>query len=450
MNTTNYLLKTILIFILSIISLNGIAHLSNSFVPVVQDGIEQLKQQAKAGNIQSQYRLGMACEEGKNITKSYTEAAKWFKKAADAGHVPSLLRLAYYYEVGAFTDQNYKEAARLYTLAAQTANPQAMNALGVYYAEGLGVKRDLKLAKELFLCALDKGEPKAQANLDKLNKVLASDTKKTVQVKKNAVAKTEKKNTAKSNINQSVRENNGTPMGIIDDDDLAAAGVNIENQSNYPGTISKSLYEKMLDKRGKLTDGWMSFGIILICIILFVTYKIIGNSQVSFQGPLTIIISLLFLGTVRGYFANINLFGDWASCVLFICIVVGIVQCYRKSDGIYKIWSAVISLAVGIVAYHTALILFYASGWFMGAIFVFIITALFLVLVLKFDLRGTSSGRGGGSSSSSGAENQSSESGICCYYEHGHCSRIDHMEGIHNGKCSSNGHNYLECSDFKE
>lgn len=454
MKAQDHFFRTILIFMMVILSLNSSAVNSTFFV---QDEIDQLIKQSEAGNTQSQYSLGMAYEQGKNISKSYTEAAKWFRKASDAGYVPAQLRLAYYYEVGAFTDQNYGEAARLYTLAAQNGNGQAMNLLGRYYVEGLGVKRDLKRAKELFEAAIAKGELKAQSNLDKLNATLASasNAETTKTDKKNIPVKVPKQSTDKSKTDESIRESKSTPMGIIDDEDLTVLEVGVQDHANYPGTLTKVLYNKLLDKKGQLEDGWMLFCIILLLVILFITRKIMMHPQISLYGPSSIVISFLFFGALKGYFANIKLLGAGTSVILLICLVVGVVQCYRKSEEQYKIWSVLISFALGFIAYHTALILLYASGWFMGGVFMLIILALFFVFVLRLDFRGTSSNetrgrsvdssRGSGSSQTTTSPSETRR----CYFcnEYGYCTQ--HFEGIHNIRCD--GHNYdHNCSDFKE
>lgn len=169
--------SVILIFLLSN-SYNAYAAYPSVNI-VMQDDVEALKHKAEQGDVQAQYNLGMLCEQGKGVPKSYTEAAKWLKKASDKGFVQAQLRLAYYYEVGAFTDMSYVEAAKYYTLAAQQGNAQAMNSLGRYYMDGLGVKKDLNKAKDLFEGALKGGNREAENNLKKLQQLLPADAVKT-------------------------------------------------------------------------------------------------------------------------------------------------------------------------------------------------------------------------------------------------------------------------------
>lgn len=245
----------------------------------------------------------------------------------------------------------------------------------------------------------------------------------------------------------------GTPLGIVDEDDFAAVyGTDMEEQSDYPGALTEAMYSKSLDEKGELGDGIAMVFIIVLLAILFATNKMMMHPKVSLQGSSTIVVSFMFFGALKGYFAHIALVGAGLGVVMLICLGFGAVQCYRQGVGLYRIGSIVVSLALGFVAYHTALMLFYGLGWFIGIILLAAILILFLVFVLRLEFRGVSTqGRsavGGGSGSSSGGGSSCSGSRLCRHYDgYGNCR--EHFDGIHNVRCD--GHDYgHNCRDFKE
>ncbi len=436
---------------------------------VLQDDVEALKQKAEQGDVQAQYNMGMLYEQGKGVPKSYTEAAKWLKKAADNGFVQAQLRLAYYYEVGAFTDMNYVEAARYYNLAAQQGNAQAMNTLGRYYMDGLGVKKDLNKAKDLFEGALKGGNREAENNLKKLQQLLPADAVKTsidtrvASKEKNTevashVAK--KKDMKPSVESKQPVQDIGTPMGIIDEDDLSAAGIETLDTSDqyngipYPKGMLKSIFVKSLDEKGKIGGEVFWGGVILLILSLWGSRYMMNKSGFSFRGVTIIIGSFLFAGTMRGFFARYNFFGDWFDWVMIVLLIVGVYKCITGSEGLNKLWAVLGSLVLGFVIYHTAMITFFISGWLLGGICMAFVTGLFMHGVLKIEL--SSRGRSGGGTTfvdSSSEKKCNYDTMKCRYYGKGQYNTLACNSPVYSyGKeeCPFNGYGCGQCQYYKD
>lgn len=467
------LMRRITYFVVLIVSLSSVYDVYATYPSVhivMQDDVDALKQKAEQGNVQAQYTMGMLCEQGKEVSKSYTEAAKWFKMAADKGSAQAQLRLAYYYEVGAFTDMNYGEAARYYTLAAQQGNAQAMNALGRYYMEGLGVRKDLYKANDLFEGALAGGNREAESNLKKLRQLLpagsvetSTDTKVASKEKDKEAANhlAVKKETRKVVESKQPAQDLGTPMGMIDEDDLSAAGVetvDVSNQYNgipYPEGMLKSVFMKSLDEKGKIGGEAFWGGVVLLVIFLWGARYVMNKPGFSFRGMTIIVGSSLFAGTVRGYFARFNFFGDWFDWVIIVLLVVGIYKCITGSEGLNKLWATLGSLVLGFVIYHTALITFFISGLFLGGLCMSFVTGLFLHGVLKIELS-SQGGSGSGSGGTTFADSQSSPEGqergdpnLCRYFDNTNCaSPSAPREGMGRETCPFSGYGYCQCDYY--
>lgn len=428
----------------------------------MQDDVEALKHKAEQGDVQAQYNMGMLCEQGKGVPKSYTEAAKWLNKAADKGFVQAQLRLAYYYEVGAFTDMSYVEAAKYYTLAAQQGNAQAMNSLGRYYMDGLGVKKDLNKAKDLFEGALAGGNREAENNLKKLQQLLpadavktSTDTKVAAKEKNTEVANhlAKKKETKTAVESKQTVQDTGTPMGMVDEDDLAAAGVetvDVSNQYNgipYPKDMLKSVFMKSLDEKGKIGGEAFWGGVILLIVSLVASRYMMNKSGFSFRGVTIIVGSFLFAGTMRGFFARYNFFGDWFDWVMIVLLIVGVYKCITGSEGINKLWATLGSLALGFVIYHTAIITFFISGWFLGGICMAFVTGLFMHGVLKLKLS-SGSGSGGGTVfvDSPSEKDDNPDPNHCIHFQYNQCM-CDAMKDGNFGpvSCPFNGYPGCHC-----
>lgn len=98
----------------------------------------QLMLEAEAGNPETQHALAERFFFGYGTTKSYEDAALWFKKAADQGFSEAQYRMGNMYNEGWGVNQSEKEALRLWLLAAERGNPSAASNLSILYKWGSG------------------------------------------------------------------------------------------------------------------------------------------------------------------------------------------------------------------------------------------------------------------------------------------------------------------------
>lgn len=96
---------------------------------------EELLQKAQGDNPQAQYHLGIAYYAGKNVTKSYTEAIKWWQKAAANGVADAMYNLGICYDYGRGVAQDFTQAVKWYQKAAELGIDDAMYNLGYCYYE---------------------------------------------------------------------------------------------------------------------------------------------------------------------------------------------------------------------------------------------------------------------------------------------------------------------------
>ena len=72
--------------------------------------IDEVLKKAQAGDVESQFSMGLLYSLGKGVPKSYPEAYKWLSKAAEQGHTDAQATLGEMYYFGQGIPQNYKEA----------------------------------------------------------------------------------------------------------------------------------------------------------------------------------------------------------------------------------------------------------------------------------------------------------------------------------------------------
>ncbi len=125
-----------------------------------------LKAAADAGDPIAAFELGTRYLEGRGVTVSATEAAKWYQRAADAGVVPAQYRLGSLYEKGTGVLRDFERARRLYERSGEAGNAKAMHNLAVMYAQGQITQRpDYRMAATWFRRAAEHGVADSQYNL---------------------------------------------------------------------------------------------------------------------------------------------------------------------------------------------------------------------------------------------------------------------------------------------
>ena len=116
-------MKRVFLFLLSAIMTCGAAQ--------GQDiDFNQILAQAKAGDKQAQYNMGVYYTQ---VETDYKQAVKWYKKSAKQGYMYAQFNLGHCYEKGQGVSVNYKEAAEWYEKAAAQGDAYAQNNLGTLY-----------------------------------------------------------------------------------------------------------------------------------------------------------------------------------------------------------------------------------------------------------------------------------------------------------------------------
>ncbi len=124
--------------------------------------LTQLQSKANAGDATAQVVLGGRYYNGKGVTKSYTEAVKWFRKAAEQGDADAQCLLGHCFYFGEGVTQSSTEAVKWYRKAAEQGHKGAQYNLGVCYKKGEGVTQSYTEAAKWFRKAAEQGHKGAQ------------------------------------------------------------------------------------------------------------------------------------------------------------------------------------------------------------------------------------------------------------------------------------------------
>lgn len=142
---------------------------------VSQDRYESFRWHKKSAEQQhdhqewSQFRLGVAFNQGLGVSENVETAIYWFQKAAENGNVRAQLSLGMIFSdpSGDFCD--YKKAVEWYKKAADQGLSEAQFMTGLMYEHGQGVLHDSQKAIEWYKKAAKQGHAQAQKNIDKIN-----------------------------------------------------------------------------------------------------------------------------------------------------------------------------------------------------------------------------------------------------------------------------------------
>jgi localization factor PodJL len=104
--------------------------------PTAVGPIENLVDQAEAGDAAAQFDLAVRYAEGGAGRRNYELAVQWYEKAAQQGLAVAEYRLGSLYEKGVGVGRDIQRAKDLYQRAAEKGNTRAMHNLGVLAAEG--------------------------------------------------------------------------------------------------------------------------------------------------------------------------------------------------------------------------------------------------------------------------------------------------------------------------
>ncbi|MDJ0683660.1 MAG: tetratricopeptide repeat protein [Alphaproteobacteria bacterium] len=123
---------------------------------------------ARAGDVQAQYLLGYAYENGLGVGVDTAVAAGWYVRAAEARHAPSQFRLAVLLQTGIGVERDLPRAADLYRRAAAGGVIEAQFNLAQMTELGLGVEAAPWVAAEMYEVAAEAGMPEAMRALGNL------------------------------------------------------------------------------------------------------------------------------------------------------------------------------------------------------------------------------------------------------------------------------------------
>lgn len=131
--------------------------------------LEDLANQAEAGDAEAEFQLGRAYEEGNGIPQDDQLAFKWYKKSADQGNVKAENSLGIMYSIGRGVSQNKQDAAQWFLKATDGCDPNGAYNLAIAYYNGDGVVRDAGFAFVWLLVARQCGNYEMQTTLDRIS-----------------------------------------------------------------------------------------------------------------------------------------------------------------------------------------------------------------------------------------------------------------------------------------
>ena len=125
--------------------------------------------EARAGNPEAQYDLGMLHLSDQLGQKSPEEAAKWFGRAAEQGVASAQFNLGVLYKRSEGVAQDDKQAFFWFQVAAEQNFPQAQHNLATAYAEGKGIATSYPKAAAWFEKSAEAGLSQSQFSLGALH-----------------------------------------------------------------------------------------------------------------------------------------------------------------------------------------------------------------------------------------------------------------------------------------
>ena len=88
--------------------------------------IEEWKPLAEAGDVKSQYKLGIMYENGQGVIQENSEAIKWYRAAADQGDVEAQYKLGFMYRSGNSVNRDNKIAHMWYNIASANGSEKSI------------------------------------------------------------------------------------------------------------------------------------------------------------------------------------------------------------------------------------------------------------------------------------------------------------------------------------
>ena len=138
--------------------------------------IAELQQRAEQGDAEAQVNLGLKYRAGRDVSRDYGLAQKWFRKAADQGNPDAQNNLGLMYDHGRGVARDFVVARKWYLKAAEQGHANAQYNLALLYANGQGVPQDDLEAYAWANISAAQGQFGPAVELrDKLRKILGHD-----------------------------------------------------------------------------------------------------------------------------------------------------------------------------------------------------------------------------------------------------------------------------------
>lgn len=119
--------------------------------------VMQLRHQAKMGNAESQFILGVHYENGSGVHRDYIQAENLYRQAAKQGHAGAMRQLGMMYEFGYGVKKDSEYAVTWYRQAANLGDAYAQTKFGLMLWNGIGINKDEGAAVNWFLNAANQG-----------------------------------------------------------------------------------------------------------------------------------------------------------------------------------------------------------------------------------------------------------------------------------------------------
>ena len=130
--------------------------------------MEDVERLADRGDLEAQFLMGTAYDEGIGRAEDPVEAVEWFVLAAGQGHVLAQHNLGNAYAAGRGVERDVAAAAVWWLRAALQGDALTQLRLGQAYENGRGVPRDLEGARAWYEEAASRGNAQAAEALERL------------------------------------------------------------------------------------------------------------------------------------------------------------------------------------------------------------------------------------------------------------------------------------------
>ena len=140
---------------------------SNRSSSDIRVAVQQFKEAALEGHLQSQKQLGKIYSEGDGVEQDYSEAFDWLRLAAGQDDAESQFAVGVSYAKGDIgVEKDSKEAVHWLKKSAEQDFAEAQTALGMHYFRGEGVEKDLNESKSYLAKAIANDFAPAKVGLE--------------------------------------------------------------------------------------------------------------------------------------------------------------------------------------------------------------------------------------------------------------------------------------------